>query len=94
MNNELPEFFDSAGGIFLSSVQRSYECTGERSTVNIVSSALMRKILEELMPEAKDMPGKPHCGDGSSLFGYQVRVVDSPHIFAIAIDQEQSEKGN
>lgn len=84
------EFTPTAGLIFLSSVHRSYESTGERSTVNIVSTALMRKVLEELMPEAKEIKGKPSCGDGSSLFGYPVRVVDSPFLFAVSIDQEKN----
>lgn len=80
---------DTAGSIFMDSVKRSYECTGERSTVNIVSTALLLKVMEEIAPDSIPPKGKPHCGDGSVLFGYPVRVVDSPHIFAIAIDQEK-----
>lgn len=73
----------------MASVHRSFDCTGERSTVNIVSTALLLKVMEEVAPGSVPPKGKPHCGDGSVLFGYPVMVVDSPHIFAIAIDQEK-----
>lgn len=78
-------FTPSATDIFLSSVHRAEDSTGERPKNTIVSSALMTLIVAQcglqLYPTASI--------NGNSLFGYPIKVVKSDWLFAVSIDSQE-----
>jgi len=81
---------EAALSIFLSSVHRAAEHTGIKPSVNIVSKALFDRICDETMITARmdlPLPIGPQDGFGQ-LCGYPVRVVDSPHLFALSFDRD------
>jgi hypothetical protein len=81
----------SAVGIFLSSVQRAQDNTGHKPTRNVISKALFDRIVDETlitMAVTDPLPIGPQKGCGQ-LLGYPVRIIDSPHLFALSFDPEE-----
>ena len=81
----------TAVGIFLDGVHRSMEYAGKRPVANVVSTALVEKIKEEA-----NLPTLIPCADPlcvgplgqNYICGYPVRVVESPHLFALSLASE------
>lgn len=80
------EFKPTAAHIFLSSVHRSTDSTGDRPNNNIVSSALMHRIIAESGFQMVIPVVKAGWTTPNSLFGYPVKVVESDKLFAVSID--------